>query len=197
MTITRVITDVSTDRVGFAVAIIEFDGGVIVERRPEPDGEVTLVVDFPGVAPQPLQAAADTPQSRWLAIAQAEIGQAEFNGGGDNPRIEVYHGTTKGGAAPDSVPWCSSFVNFCVRNAGLEGTDSKMARSWMDWGSDAAGFTPGCVVILKRGAPPLGHVGFFVGTEGGRIRLLGGNQSNRVGIASFDADKVIARRTTA
>lgn len=197
MTITRVITDVPADRVGFVVAVVQSDGGVIVERRPEPDGETTLVVDFPGVAPQPLQAAADTPQSRWLAIAEAEIGQEEVEGGGDNPRIEAYHATTQGGAASDSVPWCSSFVNFCVRNAGLQGTNSKSARSWMNWGRDAAGFTPGCIVILKRGAAPLGHVGFFVGTEGGRVRLLGGNQGNRVSIASFDADQVMARRTDA
>lgn len=197
MSITRVITDVPADRVGFVVAVVQSDGGVVVERRPEPDGEMTLVVDFPGIAPQPLHAATATPQSRWLAIAQAEIGQAEIEGDGNNPRIETYHATTHGGASSDSVPWCSSFVNFCVSNAGLPGTDSKMARSWMNWGRDAARLTPGCIVILKRGAPPLGHVGFFVGTEGGRVRLLGGNQGNRVGIASFDADQIVACRTAA
>lgn len=197
MNITRVITDVPADRVGFVLSVVHFDGGDVVERRTEPDGEITLVVDFHDTAPQPLRAAADTPQSRWLAIAQAEIGQAEVDGNGNNPRILEYQATTHGGAAPDSVPWCSSFVNFCVRKAGLQGTDSKRARSWMEWGRDAGEFTSGCIVVLKRGAPPQGHVGFFVGTEGGRIRLLGGNQSNRVGIASFDARQVLARRLAA
>jgi uncharacterized protein (TIGR02594 family) len=85
-------------------------------------------------------------------------------------------------------------VNFCVTEAGVQGTRSKAARSWINWGREAGDFFPGCIVVLERGSPPKGHVGFFVGTEAGRIRLLGGNQSDRVSIASFDADKVLARR---
>ena len=68
------------------------------------------------------------------AIAQEEllIGVTEDpQPGHDNPRIRLYHGTTSGGAMPDEVAWCSSFVNFCVEQAGLSGTDSKAARSWL------------------------------------------------------------------
>jgi len=49
-------------------------------------------------------------------------------------------------------------------------------------------------VVLQRGAAPKGHVGFCVGMENGRVKLLGGNQGDRVGTASFDATKVLARR---
>ncbi|ATU91532.1 hypothetical protein B5P45_06805 [Phyllobacterium zundukense] len=60
---------------------------------------------------------------------------AEFPGEShNNPRITLYHSTTTGGAAPDEVAWCSSFVNFCVERAGLQGTDSKAARSWLQFG---------------------------------------------------------------
>jgi len=52
----------------------------------------------------------------------------------------------------------------------------------------------GCIVVLQRGSPPNGHVGFFVGAENGRVRLLGGNQSDRVSIASFDGADVIGMR---
>jgi uncharacterized protein (TIGR02594 family) len=132
-----------------------------------------------------------------LEIARAELGVAEVPGAGDNPRILDYHATTGGGKEPDSVPWCSSFVNFCVERAGLKGTDSKAARSWMDWGREAQAFFPGCIVVLERGAAPQGHVGFFVGTESGRIQLLSGNQGNRVSIASFDPQLVLAIRQAA
>jgi hypothetical protein len=33
-----------------------------------------------------------------------------------------------------------------------------------------------------------------VGLEGGQVRLLGGNQGNAVSIASFGANRVIAKR---
>jgi hypothetical protein len=64
----------------------------------------------------------------------------------------------------------------------------------LSWGVEAPDFVPGCIVVLKRGDPPKGHVGFYVGTEGGHIRLLGGNQGDKVSIASFPPDRVLGRR---
>lgn len=198
MNLLRVITDIPADRVGFVLAMISADSGRVVEQKAEGDGEFTVVAEFAGVAaPPPLQPAAGAPQEKWLAVAKAELGQSEQAGAASNPRIEAYHATTSGGAADDSVPWCSSFVNFCVEAAGVRGTRSKAARSWLRWGVDAGDFVPGCVVVLKRGEPPQGHVGFYVGTEGGRIRVLGGNQGDRVSIASFDARQVLGRRLAA
>lgn len=238
MSIQRVITDISPDRFAFVEAVIAADGGRIISRKPEDDGEFTIVAEFPdpapamsaapvvavaglaagmtaapAVAPTPVPvlaahvAAAGSPaapaaatsatpavHARMLEIARAELGVAEVPGAGDNPRIVAYHATTGGGKEPDSVPWCSSFVNFCVEQAGLKGTDSKAARSWMTWGRVTTDFFPGCIVVLERGAAPQGHVGFFVGTESGRLRLLGGNQGDRVSIASFDPQLVLAIR---
>jgi uncharacterized protein (TIGR02594 family) len=145
-------------------------------------------------APAAATSAAPAIHARVLEIARAELGVAEVPGVADNPRIVAYHATTSGGKEPDSVPWCSSFVNFCVEQVGLKGTDSKSARSWMTWGRAATGFFPGCIVVLERGAAPQGHVGFFVGTESGRLRLLSGNQGDRVSIASFDPQLVLAVR---
>jgi hypothetical protein len=42
-----------------------------------------------------------------------------------------------------------------------------------------------------------GHVGFYVGTEGGNLRKLGGNQGDNVSIVSYPADRVIGRRVLA
>ena len=95
--------------------------------------------------------------------------------------------------SPNSVPWCSSFVNYCITKSGLQGTNSKQARSWAQWGA-ASDRRPGSIVVLERGNPPQGHVGFFVGPDDSRIRLLGGNQGDRVSIASYDAERVIAVR---
>ena len=85
---------------------------------------------------------------------------------------------------PTLAPWCSSFVNYCISKSGLVGTNSKLARSWAEWGVDSER-RPGSIVVVERGSPPQGHVGFFVGMDDGRIRLLGGNQGDQVGIAQL------------
>lgn len=213
MSIRRVITDIPVGDVPFVAAMIAADGGTIIEQLSEADGQVTLVAEFPdpvattGATDKPEQATAATraapavplKAADWMNIATAELNHrvAEVPGTASNQRIEAYHATTGGGPADDGVPWCSSFVNFCITQAGGRGTNSKAARSWMTWGRDAGNFTQGCIVVLQRGAAPMGHVGFFVGFDGDRILLLGGNQGDAVSIASFDRSRVLARRLPA
>lgn len=196
MSLTRIMTDIPPHEMNFVIAVIRDDGGTFT-RTDQPDGKITIVATLPGPDPQPELPAEGSREAGWMEIARAELGQAEGGPGGSNPRIEQYHATTGGGAEPDSVPWCSSFVNFCIESAGLQGTRSKVARSWENWGVDAGNFVPGCVVVLQRGDPPSGHVGFYVGRESGRVQLLGGNQGDKVSIASFDATRVLARRLPA
>jgi uncharacterized protein (TIGR02594 family) len=196
MPTTRIITDVPPEQVAFVLSMIAFDGGT-AQQEPEPDGQVTIIATFPDKADASVaRAASRSPEAAWMKVARAEMGVTE-NPVGSNPRIEAYHASTEGGAADDAVPWCASFVNFCVEAAGVRGTRSKAARAWLDWGVDAGDFVPGCIVVLRRGSPPKGHVGFFAGFESGRIKLLGGNQGNQVAVASFDVDRVLARRLAA
>ena len=195
MSITRIITDIPPNQVNFVIALIRADGGTF-ERVDEPGGEVTLIATFPGPEPAPETPLEGSREFEWVKIAQSELDRG-VEEGRDTSRIEQYHATTRGDPASDSVPWCSSFVNFCVEQAGFQGTKSRLARSWLEWGVDAGNFVPGCIVVLKRGNPPKGHVGLYVGRESGRVRLLGGNQGDKVSIASYDVDRVIGRRLPA
>ncbi len=78
----------------------------------------------------------------------------EIPGSRNNPRIVMYHNTTKAwSGTDDSVAWCSSFVNYCVEQAGLIGTDSQSAQSWIDWGRDVMDSPKeGDIVVWQRGA---------------------------------------------
>lgn len=130
--------------------------------------------------------------SKPIDIARAELasGVAEIPGSQHNPRIVMYHATTKGGKAPDETPWCSSFVNYCVEQAGIKGTDSKWAMSWHDegWGNDVtAAPQAGDIVVFRRtgnGANG-GHVAFFQSMTDTTITCLGGNQGDRVSVSSY------------
>lgn len=195
MSITRIVTDIPPNQVNFMIALIRSDGGTI-ERVDEPDGEVSLIATFPGPELALETPLVDSREFGWFENAHNELNRG-VEEGHDTRRIEQYHETTTGDPASDSVPWCSSFVNFCLERAGFQGTRSRLARSWLTWGVDAGDFVPGCIIVLKRGNPPKGHVGFYAGRESGRIRLLGGNQGDKVCIASFDIDRVIGRRLPA
>lgn len=136
-----------------------------------------------------------TSLQRVLEIAKAEIGTKEKPGKEDNPRILEYHQTTRLKAVKDEVPWCSAFVNWALKQAGIEGTGNPMARSFLKWGSPLKSPVPGCVVVLKRGPAPFGHVAFFIRrSRVGFVDVLGGNQSDQVKISTYRETDVLGYR---
>jgi uncharacterized protein (TIGR02594 family) len=122
----------------------------------------------------------------WYEIAKHEIGTAEVAGPDHNQRILEYHATTTLKATDDETPWCSSFVNWCIYHAGLMPTRSAAARSWLMWGIHLPDPTPGCIAVFRRGSSPTaGHVAFYVEDAGDKVRVLGGNQADRVSYARY------------
>lgn len=133
----------------------------------------------------------------WMAIAEMEEarGVRELAGAAENPRIIEYHAETSLKATRDEVAWCSAFACWCMEQAGIRSTRSAAARSWVGWGRAIEHPVPGCIAIFRRGGnPKQGHVAFYVGRQGDRIQVLGGNQSNRVSIASYAAHQLIGYR---
>ncbi len=135
----------------------------------------------------------------WLAFAKREMdtGVEEIGGARDNPRIVEYHATTTLKASDDETPWCSSFVNWCMDQAGIRGTRSAAARSWLNWAHGITLETPrkGAVVIFERPPKPTsGHVAFFWDSSGNHVNVLGGNQSNQVSIKGYPKDKLLGFR---
>ena len=133
----------------------------------------------------------------WMIVATRELahGVKEVPGPEANPRIVDYHAATSFEATSDEVPWCSSFVNWCLQHAGYEGTRSAAARSWLTWGEPLDDPRYGAITVLARGKnPSLGHVGFFTGYEGDLVQILGGNQGNAVSIAGYPSARVLAYR---
>lgn len=135
----------------------------------------------------------------WVLHALAEIGQAEVHGSGTNLRIASYW---KGAdidvhVTDDETPWCAAFVGAMLSSGMVFGTRKANAKSYLDWGDSLPLVSPplGAVVVLNR--PPnawQGHVGFCAGVDGMRIHLLGGNQGDRVSIASFDRARIAGIR---
>jgi uncharacterized protein (TIGR02594 family) len=139
-------------------------------------------------------------------LAQRFVGISEVGGAASNPQILAMLRLDDTWPADDAVPWCSAFMNYVAWLLRLPRSKSLLARSWLTVGEviDIGDAEPGFdVVVLNRGrgkqpgasvvdAP--GHVGFFAGLEGARIFVLGGNQSNSVGIGSYPKSRLLGVR---
>jgi uncharacterized protein (TIGR02594 family) len=100
---------------------------------------------------------------------------------------------------PVRTPWCAAFANYILQRNGYEGTDSLLARSFLDYGVPTKDPKPGDIVVLKRGrAKWAGHVGFYLDTveEDGvkYIVVLGGNQKKAVQVSYYPANRVLGYR---
>ncbi len=144
----------------------------------------------PALAAGPTPAPAGGAEPPWLLKARQEIGVHEESAPGkDNPRIlEYLESTTYDGELTDEVKWCSAFVNWCITQAGLKGTKSAAAASWLNWGRPLSKPRLGCITVLDH------HVGFYAGAAGDRFLLLGGNQHNEVNETKRNPDEVMAYR---
>ena len=132
----------------------------------------------------------------WMDVAHGELGVQAFAEGASNPRITAYHAGTNVAGYDDKASWCSSFVNWTLARAGIAGTGSALARSWLAWGAALDEPRPGCIAVLWREDPQSwrGHVGFFVRAEGDDVVLLGGNQLGAVREHRYPRDQVLGWR---
>jgi uncharacterized protein (TIGR02594 family) len=133
----------------------------------------------------------------WLAWARAELGVRETPGPVSTKRIMEYRAIAgiRLGGDDGAVPWCAIFVNAALVKAGDPGSRNAMARGFLRWGRSLAGPAKGAIVVLSSSRGPLsGHVGFYVGETATHLRLLGGNQSDAVSIASFPKSKLLGYR---
>ena len=92
----------------------------------------------------------------------------------------------------DEVAWCGAFVGGVFGQVGLGEKipkDFYRASSWAKAGTKLDKPAYGCIAVLSRTGG--GHVGFVVGkTKSGRIKLLGGNQSDQINIMDFDPKRI-------
>lgn len=136
-------------------------------------------------------------EPRHLIIARGELGVKEIDGAGSNPRIVAYHQTCTLKATDDETSWCSAFVNWCIVQAVLRGTNSAAAISWMQWGRSVplAQGQPGDIAVFSRSGG--NHVGFHISHDDNALRILGGNQSDEVNITTFSRARFLGLRRAA
>jgi uncharacterized protein (TIGR02594 family) len=118
--------------------------------------------------------------------------------------IKRYLATGGAGMNPAKTAWCAAFVNATLKMAGIEGSGSNVATSFLTKGERVVTEPQrGDVVVEPRGREP-GQVGGHVGMATGRTRqnprggyefeVVSGNLSNRVGREWVPAQSTHVRR---
>lgn len=122
----------------------------------------------------------------WLIEARKDLGLKEGPGTADNPRVvKMFADAGHPEIKHDSVAWCAAAVGAWLKRAGLKGTGTLWALDYMKWGQPLSKPVLGAIAVKTRVGG--GHVTLVVGKSGNVIYCLGGNQSDAVSIAAYDA----------
>ena len=132
----------------------------------------------------------------FLEIAFGFYGLKEWTGiGQSNPEVEDFF-KELGYNYSDDTAWCSAFVNFCAKKAGLQYTGKLNARSWVNAGIPTTSPQLGDITVFWRESKQSwkGHVAIYVSEDDKFVYVLGGNQSNMVNIAAYPKYRVLQHR---
>lgn len=145
----------------------------------------------------------------WIQTARGEIGTHEGAGADLNPRIMQYILTCTNIQQTDAqrryvarvgehgVEWCSAFVNWCLAQRGIVGTNDALASSWANWGTRLAGPKQGAIVCFAwSNRSHIDHVA-FCDEVNDHFKMLGGNQTGfggQVSSAAFSRHSAVHYR---
>jgi uncharacterized protein (TIGR02594 family) len=127
-------------------------------------------------------------EPQWLKLARGELGTTEIVGSKHNPKVvQYFRDVHNSDIDDDETPWCAAFIGAMLERSGIVSTRKLNARSYLAWGANVdKSPKAGDIAIFKRGNSSWqGHVAFFLYEKDGRVHCLGGNQTNKVSIASY------------
>jgi uncharacterized protein (TIGR02594 family) len=113
--------------------------------------------------------------------------------------LNFFKETGNGAIKTDEDAWCSVFVSYCAKQAGLNYSKKANAKSWLQQGTATTNPKPGDIVVFWREDPDSweGHVAIYLGRDEStnEIICLGGNQDDQVCIRNYYTNRVIGYRT--
>ena len=137
----------------------------------------------------------------WLdeAIRLANKGIVEVPGPKNNPDIMYMAKTMNVWYPNDETAWCGLFTGYCTRMLKDKQPSNILgAKNWRNYGTKVQpeALSSGDILVFYRGDPkgPNGHVGFYIEETPSAYRVLGGNQSNKVGYSWIAKERLIAAR---
>lgn len=96
-------------------------------------------------------------------------------------------GDRRPGGCPSK--WCACYMNIVLAKAGKQTIPSNRARDFSKYGKKARPGAKGSIMVMAH------HVGVVAGKcDDGRVLLISGNYSRKVGLGCYHPKKAIAWR---
>jgi uncharacterized protein (TIGR02594 family) len=134
----------------------------------------------------------------WFETARQLTGTREIAGTKSNPIILDWADDLDIHYPNDDIAWCGLYVAHCIGSTLPEEVlpvNPLGARRWLNFGVQS---NPrlGAVMVFWRGSRTgwQGHVGFYAGEDDGAYQILGGNQSNKAGLAWIKKSRLLEAR---
>ncbi|WP_417682382.1 hypothetical protein [Roseibium sp.] len=132
----------------------------------------------------------------WLAIAEAEIGTAEFLGLESNPQIDKYFASTgfSENLKNETVPWGCVFVGWVLTQSNIEPpANFPLCSSFDNFGTSSPGPEVGALGLLDRKGieeARTGLVGFVSAFDQNEVTMIVGNVNNSVTKVTYPLNRV-------
>jgi uncharacterized protein (TIGR02594 family) len=139
-------------------------------------------------------------QNPLIKEARKYFGVEEIEGNQHNKAIlNFFKETGNGSIKTDEDAWCSVFVGYCAKQAGLNYSKKANAKSWLEQGTATSNPKPGDIVVFWREDPDSwkGHVAIYLGKDEttNEVICLGGNQDDQVCIRQYSVNQVVGYRS--
>jgi len=155
-------------------------------------------VNQPQIPLLPGQSQLPTPRTMpdYMKMAHSMVGLNEHN---NAKTLQSFFRKSLGqGVDPRNTAWCAAFANGVLKQNGLTGTGSLMARSFLGYGKpvNSNSVQQGDIAVFGRGKAPFGHVGFVdsVNPKNGTVRILSGNQANAITLKNYPINSALGFR---
>jgi len=97
-------------------------------------------------------------------------------------------GARRPGGCPNK--WCACYMDLVLKEAGYTPLGSNRARDFAAYGKKTKPMSVGSIMVMPH------HVGVVAGKcPDGRVKLISGNYSKKVGIGCYSPNKAIAWRS--
>lgn len=121
-------------------------------------------------------------QAPWMEVAIREAKQWAGTSESNITKIDNYHKEISVSGELDTVPWCASFVNYALKDAGYpyEKSAGSQFPTWSKHFVKIDKPVYGALMVWQKGKQ--GHVAFAYGkdTISGEVIALGGNQNDKI-----------------
>lgn len=121
-------------------------------------------------------------QAPWMEVAIREAKQWAGASESKITKTDNYHKEISVAGELDTIPWCASFVNFVLKDAGYpyEKSAGSQFPTWSKKFVKIDKAVYGALMVWRKGKQ--GHIAFVYGKDmaSGEIIALGGNQNDRI-----------------